>query len=281
MSDFLNKLIQNFDTFTNSQKTIANYLMENLDTVAFNTLEDISSKVGVSTTTVIRFTRALGYNGYSELQKDIQGGIKNKVSLPNRLNEEVNIPKDQLLYDSFENDMKNIQKTLSSLSEDALLNTIQTISSARNVYILGMRGSFSLAHYMFSRLGQIRRNIRLIQSVGITYPEELIGAAEGDVCIAYFFPRYSKASATILSWLKRKGVKIILFTSLNHHAVREFGDVFLPCAISGISFKNSYAAPICLTNYIAAAMVGNDYERSKEVLEDMEDLLSQGYYLGL
>ena len=69
MGDFFHKLTDNFDAFTYSQKTVANYLIDNQDNVAFDTLEDLAEKIGVSTTTVIRFSRVLGYQGYSDMQK--------------------------------------------------------------------------------------------------------------------------------------------------------------------------------------------------------------------
>ena len=45
------------------------------------------------------------------------------------------------------------------------------ISGANNIYVLGMRSSFSLAHYMVSRLGEIKRNVHFIQTTGLIYPE--------------------------------------------------------------------------------------------------------------
>lgn len=281
MSDFITTITQRFETFTNSQKTVADYLLNHLNAVAFMTLEDLAMQIGVSTTTVIRFARALGYDGYSEMQKNIQADILNKVSLPARLNDVTKIPDDKLLKDSFAHDIHNIEQTLSTLSEESLRSAIESLNSARDIYILGMRSSFSLAHYTFTRIAQIKGNVRLLQSVGMVYPEEVASAGQGDVCIAFLFPRYSKTTATILSWMKNHGVKIILFTSKDHMSVNGYGDVLLPCAVGGISFKNSFAAPICLINYIAAALVSTDYENSKQLLERTEEILNQGCYLGL
>ena len=281
MTDFLYNISQRFDSLTHSQKTVANYMMENLNSIAFNTLEDVAIRIGVSTTTIIRFARTLGYDGYSNMQKDIQNNIKNKVSLPERFSQTLKLPKHQLLHDSFANDIQNIQETLDSLSEEDLQKALNTISSANHIYVLGMRSSFSLAYYMASRLGQIKKNVRLIQSAGMTFPEEVASAEKGDVCIAYFFPRYSKTSASIISWLKKHDVKVILFTSVNNPSVDGYGDIILPCSVSGISFKNSYAAPFCLTNYIINALSSMDYEGSKKILERTEEILNQGYYLGL
>ena len=283
MSDILTKISEEFDSFTHSQKVVASYVTENTNALAFSTLDDFAMKIGVSTTTIIRFARALGYSGYSDMQKDIQKIIKDKVSLPERLNSSsaLNMNEDQLLKDTFNNDINDIHSTFASMSKEDLHQAIETIISAKNVYLLGLRSSFSLSYYMSSRLGQIRKNVRLIQSVGLDFPEEIIGADESDICIGFMFPRYSKHTANILSWFKQNGVKIILVTSQNWVSVKDYGDIILPCCVNSVSFKNSFVAPMCLINYITAAIAMDDFSGSMEVLKQTEQILSQGYYLGL
>ena len=95
------------------------------------------------------------------------------------------------------------------------------------------------------------------------------------------FPRYSKLSTTILSWLKNEGVKVILITSQNYSAVQGYGDIVLPCSITSISYKNSYAAPLCLSNYLIAAIAQENYSESQKNLAKTESILNQGFYLGL
>ena len=267
MSNFIQDLRIHYDAFTRSQKIIADYLAENLNDIAFCTLEEIAEKINVSTTTIIRFSRTLGYTGYTEMQKDIQSNIQNKVGLPERLSSRKFYPDNTLLSDSFQNDIHNIQHTMETQNNDDLKAVIQIVSQAENVYILGMRSSFSISCYLASRLSEIRENVHLIQSVGMLYPEEIVSAKKGDVCIAYLFPRYSKLSTTILSWLKNEGVKIILFTSQNYSAVQGYGDIILPCSISSLTYKNSYAAPLCLSNYLITAITQNHFDEAQRMLK--------------
>ncbi len=281
MSDFLTNLNQHFDSFTHSQKLTANYLTDHMTEFAFSTLESLAEKIDVSTTTIIRFSRVLGYKGFSEMQRDIQAELKQKESLPGRLADMPTISDNHLLRESFENDMKNIRKTLEVQRDEDLRKAIEIISGAKNIYVLGMRSSFAVAHYMASQLGEIKKHVNLIQSIGMIYPEEIVGAGEGDVCIAYLFPRYSKVAATMISWLREHGAKVVLITSMNYGAVSSYGDVILPCAISSVTYKNSFAAPLCLTNYMIAALAKQNYEEAKEVLSRTESILAQGYYLGI
>lgn len=280
MLNFLQEINNRYRTLTKSHKLVADYLTDNLNDIAFCTLEELAAKIGVSTTTVIRFSRVLGYSGYTEMQKDIQSNIQTKVNLPDRLAQLQTGRADTLLTDSFQNDIHSIQLTLDAQTPQDLQAAIDLISSSANVYVLGMRGSFSLSYYMASRLSEIRENVRLIQSVGQLCPEEIVSAKPGDVCVAYLFPRYSKLSTVILSWMKSEGVKIILFTSQNYSTVQNYGDIILPCSVSSLSYKNSYTAPMCLSNYLIAALAQQNYEESQRVLEKTEAILNKGFYLG-
>lgn len=281
MSSFQSRIPAKMNSFSRNQTVVANYILENLENIAFDTLKELADKINVSTTTIIRFARELGYSGFSDMQKDIQRNIIHKSSLPERLNQNKNITGDQLLKDSFENDIKNIHDTMGLLTDKDLNDTIEAICSANQVYVLGMRSSFALAHYATSRLAQIRKNVKLIEAVGMNYPEEVVSAGKGDVCLAFLFPRYSKTSTTLLSWLKAYNVKVILFTSLNYNMVEGYGDVILPCAVSGVSFKNSFVAPLCLINYITNACASKNPDKSRETLKQIEEILSQGFYLGI
>lgn len=281
MSKYSHKITEAFPSLTHSQKTVADFVLQHLDVMAFTTLDDVAMKIGVSTTTIIRFARMLGYSGYSDMQKDIQSEIMDKVSLPERLsNAKENTSVDNLMAETMQNDIDNITRTISSLSNDLLKQTVSEILNAKNVYVLGMRSSFALAHYTASRLGQIRPHVRLVQSVGMIFPEELVGSNNGDICIAFMFPRYSKTTANLIIWLKSMGVRVILLTSPNYVTVQNYGDIILPCHVRGNSFKNSYTAPMCIINYLAAAAAVEN-PSAMETLQQTEEFLNKGYYLGL
>jgi DNA-binding MurR/RpiR family transcriptional regulator len=281
-SVYSNKVTESLATLTYSQKKVANFVLENMNALAFDTLDDIAIKIGVSTTTVIRFARALGYSGFSEMQKDIQNDVMEKVSLPERFKSCMqSMSLDKLLIETMQNDIANINNTINGLPEEALRSAIKILSEAKHVYMLGMRSSFSLAHYAASRFGQIRPFIHLVQSIGMIFPEELTGGGPEDVCMAFLFPRYSKTTSNLIIWLKSMGVRIILFTSPNYMSIQNYGDLIIPCHIKGNSFKNSFVAPICVINYFAAALAHENSDIADVTLQRTEDFLKKGYYLGL
>lgn len=280
---FFSKVNEKYNDMTHAQKTVANYVGDHPDDIAFCTLETLAAKINVSTTTVIRFARAMGYSGFSDMQDEVKREMQIKSTLPERLDNLVSSRggEDLTLQSCFAADMDNLHQTLNGLDPQELKKAVDMISGANRIYILGMRSSFSLAHYLTSRLGEIKRNVSFVQSTGMIYPEEVVSAGEGDVCIAYVFPRYSKTALNILAWMRSYGVKVILFTSMNDLPIKSYGDVCFNCAINSISCKNSLTAPMCLTNYIVAELANQNYEEAHEVLSRTEELLSTGFYLGI
>ena len=258
------KISAAYSGLTYSQRKVANYVQEKYEDVAFETLEKLAAKAGVSTTTVIRFSRALGYSGYSEMQEDIKKEIQTKGSLPDRLERAAAVSDNDLLSDTFTTDINNLNQTFAGLQPNELEAAIRLISGAKNIYVLGMRSSFSLAHYMVSRLGEIKKNVHFVQLTGLIYPEEIVSADVGDVC-----------------WMRSHGVKIVLITSNNTLPVRSYGDICFRCAIQSVSCKNSLTAPMCLTNYLVAELALRNYDEAHEVLSRTEEILSTGFYLGI
>src|SRR5947208_10076902 len=57
-----------FDDFSRSQKDVAQYIVDHLDEVAFQTAEELARRANTSSSTVVRFSQALGFEGYTELQ---------------------------------------------------------------------------------------------------------------------------------------------------------------------------------------------------------------------
>ena len=75
--DILTVIQENMSTFSKGQKTIANYLLHNYDKAAYLTAARLGKEVGVSESTVVRFAVELGYEGYPEMQKNLQELVRN------------------------------------------------------------------------------------------------------------------------------------------------------------------------------------------------------------
>src|SRR5919198_499558 len=57
-----------FDEFSRSQKDVARYIVDHLEEAAFQTAEELARRADTSSSTVVRFSQALGFDGFPELQ---------------------------------------------------------------------------------------------------------------------------------------------------------------------------------------------------------------------
>ncbi len=271
------EIIKNrFESLSSSHKSVANYVLQNYNEIAFYTLGKLAKEIGVSTTTVIRFANELGFDGYSAMQATIQANIKAQMSLPERL-ENIKESKKQngLLEDIFDNDIKNIKATLSLVNKKELQNVINLILNSNKIFVLGFKGSFSVAHFFWTILSQIKENAYLIHGTGNTFFEDIIHVKEDDVCIVCMFPRYLKEMIDLLEDIKKRKTKIVLITSQFHEEVKIYADYIIPCSIKGISYKYSIVSAMSIVNYIAAAIAEENQKEALEVSSRIEEMISE------
>src|SRR4051812_17584902 len=69
-----------FDEFSRSQKDVAQYIVDHLDEVAFQTAEELARRANTSSSTVVRFSQALGFEGFPELQSSAREEYRRKVA---------------------------------------------------------------------------------------------------------------------------------------------------------------------------------------------------------
>ncbi len=69
-----------FDEFSRSQKDVAQYIVDHLDEVAFQTAEELARRANTSSSTVVRFSQALGFEGFPELQHAAREEYRRKVA---------------------------------------------------------------------------------------------------------------------------------------------------------------------------------------------------------
>ena len=77
LSDYIT---ERFDDFSRSQKDVARYIVDHLDEAAFQTAEELARRANTSSSTVVRFSQALGFDGYPELQQSAIEEYRLKVA---------------------------------------------------------------------------------------------------------------------------------------------------------------------------------------------------------
>ena len=260
------------DSFSRGQKRIADYILMNYDKAAFMTAGHLGRKAQVSESTVVRFAAQLGYDGYPEMQKALQELIRGKLTSIQR----IQVSRDQMsgadiLGSVMQRDMNSIHNVIEQLDRDAFSRAVDKLLGAEHIYILGVRSSSFLAGYLNFYLHLIFKNVTLVQSsaAGEIF-EQLFRSGEGDVMIAFSFPRYSKDTINAARFARSRGAEIIAITDQKQSPVAQMSSAALLAPSEMLSFIDSMTAPMSLINALLvgiATKMGTDVTKTFTTLE--------------
>src|SRR5437764_4199746 len=142
-----------FDDFSRSQKDVAQYIVDHLDEAAFQTAEELARRANTSSSTVVRFSQALGFEGFPELQQGARDEYRRRPAGVNGSDAlSAAAPLFSLDHTEFEAalaaDHVNVEDTAHKLSRSDVEAAIDAIVSADKVLIAGTDQMAFFASYL-------------------------------------------------------------------------------------------------------------------------------------
>jgi DNA-binding MurR/RpiR family transcriptional regulator len=146
-----------FDEFSRSQKDVAQYIVDHLDEVAFQTAEELARRANTSSSTVVRFSQALGFEGFPELQGSAREEFRRRVAAQasTGAREGGGLPATPLFsldQTEFETavaaDHVNVEETARRAARRDVETAIDAIAAARRVLIAGTDQMAFFASYL-------------------------------------------------------------------------------------------------------------------------------------
>lgn len=144
---------QRFDEFSRSQKDVGQYIVDHLDEAAFQTAEELARRASTSSSTVVRFAQALGFEGFPELQAAARDEYRRARESGNGLAAELSTPPlfpiDQTDFEaSLAADHTNLEDTARKIDRDEVAASVQLISRAERILLCGTDQMAFFASYL-------------------------------------------------------------------------------------------------------------------------------------
>jgi DNA-binding MurR/RpiR family transcriptional regulator len=260
-----------YSTLSKGQKKIANAVLNDYDKVAYLTAAKLGNLVGVSESTVVRFADELGFEGYSQFQLAVQELVRIKLT-PNQRIEitKQRIGRGDVIDNVMESDINKIKYTLERLDRTAFTEAVDSIISARTIYITGARSSEPIARHLSYNLSLIFDNVKFIVPTSSSEVfEQMYSINEEDVVIAFSFPRYSSKMINGIKFATQKNAKVVVFTDSDVSPLVEYSDCVLIAQSDMASFMDSLVAPLSIINAIIIEITAR---REKEITERFDAL---------
>src|SRR5438270_1231971 len=138
-----------FDDFSRSQKDVAQYIVDHLDEAAFQTAEELARRASTSLSTVVRFSQALGFEGFPELQQAARDEYRRRAPSGTELTAAPLFSLDQTEFEAaLAADHVNVEDTAHKLSRSEVESAVDAIVSAEKVLIAGTDQMAFFASYL-------------------------------------------------------------------------------------------------------------------------------------
>ncbi|USG66959.1 MurR/RpiR family transcriptional regulator [Brevibacillus ruminantium] len=273
MSNVYQHIAEHMQEMSKSQLKIANYILQNQNTVPFLTVGKLAKLSGVSEATVVRFATFLGYSGYPELQQYMQDSVQQQLTTAERLkmSQEIYDEEELGVYEVFQDDIANIKATMEKLDVAAFREAVRLLLQAERVYVVASRSALSLGVFLQYYLNMMLGNTELVSS-GDNFPEKLYAVNEKDVVIGISFSRYTNSTIEILSFAKDKGATTLAITDNLLSPLIPHAHVSLTASSQMPTFIDSFVAPLSLINSLITYVGKQKTQEFTDRLEMLEEV---------
>lgn len=217
---------QNFDSFTDREKSIAEYLLSNKKSIISMSAKEIGDITNTSAPTVVRFSKKIGFDSLNEM----------KLQLSINLQSDDNSDFEYLHSDlSTKNIIRGVKSSIDSimnqtigvLKEEELEKAIELLNKAKNVYIFSVGSSSLVGMDFYYKLSRI--NVRCIAHSD-THLQMTASALmeEGDVAIAISYSGETKEVLKCAYNAKNYGIPVISITRASiNNTLADMSDIVL------------------------------------------------------
>lgn len=273
--DELKKRIQDrIPLLSESQKFIADYIVENPETFALSSIRQLEKELRTSKSTIVRLAQSLGYDGFHELKNEFLQLIRKDLSPINRYKSFLYEPAGEANYVKLlaEEAVNNINTTMHVLDRKQYDKSVKILEESRHVYTLGLGISTYLAQiaaYLFKRVSV---NADVMPVGGLSFAEQIINLGKQDTLLAFSFPQYSIETIEAAAYAQEKGVKVVAITDKVTADIVPYVDAYLQVAVETRSVSNCITAALVLLSALASHIGYDQKEKTIEGINTIESL---------
>lgn len=241
---------------------VATYALDNPDEIAFGTAAGIAAKAEVQPSTLVRFSQALGYQGFSDLQDVFRSRLREKVpSYDERLAQlrEHGLAgsKASLVMAGFlDAAERSVADYRAKLDPEALDRAVEVLAKAETIYLIGLRRSFPITSYMAYAMGKLGIRHILVDGVAGLGSEQASFIGKRDVVLAISFTPYASDTVALANAALAQGAKMVSITDSPFSPIAGDAEVCLEIVEANFEGFRSMTATMALAMALSVAVAG-------------------------
>jgi len=231
---------------------IARYLLENPNDSALATVTAIAEQVDVQPSSLVRFAKAFGYDGFSSMQKVFRSRLISEApSYRERLQSlrQQRASQDgpaSILNDFVDEGTASLEQLRQHFDAGIMASATQALANAETVFVLARGRAFPVAFYIAYALTGLEMSCRLLDGVGGLTEREAKLATPRDALIAVSFRPYSPDVVDLVETLSSADVPTVAITDSPVSPLALAADVVLETREEEKRAFRTLTAPMCL-----------------------------------
>ncbi len=227
--DFLNYIETNYSKFSAGHKKIVDFIKFNQNKLAFINIKALAVDTNTSPATITRFVQEAGFKGYADFQQLFQIDVVNKTAPMKDLKTSImESDNEHSLINVINMNIELLKEMDIDELEKKLDEALYLFKHSRKVYILGARGSYSLAHYLYFMLKEFRDGIELMISGGSDFTDKLLYSHKDDLLVTISFHPYTNFTCQVTEFFKDNGNNIITITDKSDSLLANLSTLVIP-----------------------------------------------------
>jgi DNA-binding MurR/RpiR family transcriptional regulator len=252
-------ITERFEEFSRSQKDVARYIVDHLDEAAFQTAEELARRASTSSSTVVRFSQALGFEGYPELQ---QAAIEEYRSKAPEAAGAANGPLFDFDHSEFEAalaaDHANVEDTVRNLTREQVEACVSALAGAHTVMIVGLDQLAFFASYLRHLLALLDIRAEVVASPRQDSITRLSRVDEDTLVIAFSAGRAHPIVVRAMKLARHRGARTLAITDATLSDVGEHAELTLYYSSNGPSFTRSNTSLLAIVQALAYGVYARD-----------------------
>jgi len=285
-SDFIKAIKAKLDQFTPTQHLLADYILQNPESVLFMTIVELAKAAQVSEATIVRFCSLIGYSGYTQLTKEAQQLIHSQMSTAGRFElarERLNKISPVTAHYQYRpefprilaHEMENLNRLAESIKIDDFNRTVELLIQADRIVIVGCLASASLAEHFGYMLSKILPQVDVIRSESHTSSAKIMRLSSKSVAFLVAFPRYPAQTLRLGEQVTATDARIVSITDSHLSPISRLGEIMYHIHVGIPGYVDAYAAPLTFINALCTELAERYPEQAVRSLDRFDRFAEQ------
>jgi len=275
----LEKLRSELTGLSGREARAARHLLANYPVAGLTTVADFAEQSGVSTATILRLVKRLGFTVYADFQAALRRHLEQTLQSPlirfaARSQGETGVHGSFLerFLGSIASQTRALHEHSRTLNEEFERVVALFSDNRRDIHVLGGRYSSSVATYFADLLASVRGKVFVISGQTQKWPQHLLDMGKSSILFVLDVRRYQQDVIEFAQAADRRGATIVLLTDPWRSPAAQVADHVLTVPVDSPSVFDVLTPGMAMAEALVGAVAGRLDEVGRDRMALLENL---------